>query len=255
MPIVNFPEPYCDIADAADVSVEEITAVTFAGTSITNTDIATVLIDETTTVVNVAAGETYALVVEGNTAGPFDTNIVAFIDWNQNDTLDDAGEIYELGPLSDTDGTDGVSVTLDITVPTDAVLGTTRIRITKTYTDEDSPADVNACGITFDAFGQGSYASYGQALDFTLSIAPLSVDTFQLNALSVYPVPAHDVLHINYKSSISSVKIYNVLGQEVLAKNSHSNNLQLDVSELASGAYIIKLVSEGIEHTMRILKN
>ncbi len=171
-----FPSPYCEITDASDVIVEEISKVDFAGTSITNTNSTDVLIDKTDVVVDVTAGETYNLAVEGNTYGDFDTNIVAFIDWNQNDMLDDAGEIYELGTISNSTGSDGVSVNMDILVPADAVLGETRIRITKTYFDDLSNPIVTPCGIQFDPFGMGTESGYGQALDFTLNIAAGNTD-------------------------------------------------------------------------------
>src|SRR5690554_3634186 len=171
-----FPSPYCDIVDSGSVIVEEITKVDFAGTSIVNDNTTDVLIDKTDIIVDVTVGETYTLSVEGNTAGDFDTNIVAFIDWNQNEMLDDAGEIYELGTLTYSDGSDGVSVSMDILVPVGAVLGETRIRITKTYFDDISPAIVTPCGIQFDPFGWGVEAGYGQALDFTLNILEGSTD-------------------------------------------------------------------------------
>nr|WP_321227725.1 T9SS type A sorting domain-containing protein [uncultured Psychroserpens sp.] len=254
-----FPLPYCEIANALDVTVEEITTVDFAGTSISNTDIASVLIDETATVVAVAQDETYTLEVSGNTndmnGNAFDNDIVAFIDWNQNDILDDTGEIYAVGTITGSTGSDGVSVTLDITVPLDAVLGSTRIRLTKTYQDPGSPAVVNPCAIEFYPFGYGPFAGYGQALDFTLEVgAALSVNSFEVNALSVYPIPTKDVLNVEYKSTLSAVKVYNLIGQEVYAKNTSSSTLQLDLSRLTVGAYIVKLITEEGEHNFRILK-
>ncbi|MGO3184312.1 MAG: GEVED domain-containing protein [Aequorivita sp.] len=166
----TFPAPYCEIEDANQVIVEAITAVEFADASITNTDTENALIDKTDTTANVTQDDTYTLVVEGDTDGDNKTNIVAFIDWNQNGILDDAGEIYELGTLENSTGDDGVSVSMDIEVPSDAVEGPTRIRITKTYFDADSPAEIDPCGVLFNPFGQGIYPGYGQALDFTLNI-------------------------------------------------------------------------------------
>src|SRR5690554_4832662 len=165
-----FPDPYCEIADATDVIVEEITVVEFAGTEISNDDDDNVLIDKTDVVVEITAGDTYTISVEGNANGDFETNIVAFIDWNQNGILDDAGEIYELGTLENSTGYDGVSVSMDITVPADAVPGQTRVRITKTYFDEFSDPIINPCGIEFDPWGMGIYPGYGQALDFTVNV-------------------------------------------------------------------------------------
>lgn len=152
---MGFPDPYCEIADAPDVVVEEITLVNFAGTEITNNDDVNVLIDKTNVVINITAEETYTLSVEGNTHGNFENKIVAFIDWNQNGILDDAGEIYEIGDLENSTGSDGIYVSMDITVPANAVAGQTRVRITKTYFDVDSDPIINPCGIEFDPWGMG----------------------------------------------------------------------------------------------------
>lgn len=249
-----FPSPYCEITDANDVSVEEITSVDFAGTSITNTNATSVLIDETATAIIVAHNGTYSIEVEGNTYGNFDTDIVAFIDWNQNDVLDDTGEIYSIGTLTNTDGSDGASVSMDITVPIDAVLGSTRIRITKTYKDPNSPAEIDPCGILFNPFGMGIFPGFGQALDFTLNIEALSVDSFDINALSVYPIPTEGILNINYKSPLSSVKVYNLLGQELLEQQRATSRLQLDLSSFTSGVYIVKIFTEEGQHSFRVLK-
>ncbi|WP_431135632.1 T9SS type A sorting domain-containing protein [Psychroserpens mesophilus] len=253
-----FPSPYC-VVDPTDTIIEEITTVTFAGTTITNTDLSTISVDETATVVTVNQEETYTLEVAGNTydtgGAAFDNDIVAFIDWNQNDILDDDGEVYEIGTITGSTGSDGTFVSMDITVPTDAVLGTTRIRITKTYQDPDSPAEIDPCGILFNPFGFGPFGGYGQALDFTLEIdAPLSLAQFELNALSVYPVPTKDILNINYKSALNGVKIYNLVGQEVFAKQTDSENIQLDLSSLTTGTYLVKLVSREAMHTFKIIK-
>ena len=249
-----FPSPYCDLTNAEDIVVEEITKVDFAGTIITNDDTDSPLVDKTDIIVDITAGETYTLVVEGNTYGEFDTNIVAFIDWNQNELLDDAGEIYELGTLTNSNGNDGISVSMDILVPADAVLGTTRIRITKTYFDDLSDAIVTPCGIQFDPFGMGVEEGYGQALDFTLNIGTLGMKDFETKALSVYPVPTQDVLNIKYKSPLNVVKIYNTVGQEVFAQNVDSTELQIDLSTLNSGAYIVRLFAEEGQHSFRIVK-
>ncbi|WP_033962089.1 T9SS type A sorting domain-containing protein [Psychroserpens jangbogonensis] len=251
----TFPLPYCEITDANGVTVEEITSVDFAGISISNSDAASVLVDETTTIVNVPQDETYTIEVAGNTYGNFDTDIVAFIDWNQNDLLDDTGEIYQIGTLTNTNGSDGNSVTLDIIIPTDAVLGTTRIRLTKTYQDPDSPAEINPCGIQFNPFGQGVFSGFGQALDFSLDVeAPLGIDTYEFNAFSVYPIPTKDVLNITSKSVLNAVKIYNILGQEVYAKNTEASQLKLDLSSFTSGIYIVKLFTEEGQHSFRVIK-
>ncbi len=249
----NFPNPYCNI-DADGVTVEEITSVSFAETNISNTDATTVLIDKTSVTAMLSIGETYTLTVGGNTAGDFDNNIVAFIDWNQNDILDDANEIYEIGTLTNSTGDDGVTVSADITVPADALPGDTRIRITKTYTDSESVAEVNPCAIAMNIAGYGVFPGYGQGLDFTLNIDNLSTNRFDASALSVFPIPTKDVLNINYKTNLQAIKVYNLLGQEVLVKNKVGPQLQLDLSHLTTGTYIIEVIAEKGQHSFKIVK-
>lgn len=250
----NFPSPYCAIADVDDVSVEEITTINFNDGIISNDNITDALVDFTTTLIPISQGQTYSLKVYGNTYGDFDTNIVAFIDWNNNGILNDPGEIYELGALTNSNGNDGIFVDMDITVPATALSGTTRIRITKTYTDEESVAIVNPCAISFDAFGLGDFPGFGQAIDFNLNVSNLSNNAFDAKSLSVYPVPAKNSLTIAYKSAIDSVQVYNQLGQEVYAGKDLGSQVVMDVSNFASGVYIIKLFSQNESKTFKITK-
>lgn len=250
----TFPAPYCTITDADDVTVEEITTVNFGSSTITNTNDLDVLLDFTTTQVSVAPGQPYIISVSGNTYGNFDTIIVAFIDWNNNGILDDEGEIYEIGTLTNSDGADETFVTTTITVPTTATIGTKRIRITKIYSDEDSVAITNPCAISFDVFGFSVEAGFGQALDFTLDVGTLSNTAFDKEALSIYPVPARNNLTIAYKSAIGNMQVYNQLGQEVYTSSNVGNQVDLDVSNFATGVYFIKLYNETESQTVRIIK-
>jgi len=250
----NFPAPYCAISDPDEVSVEEITAVSFSAITISNTNAVDPLVDFTATLVPVAPGQAYSLKVYGNTYGDFDTSIVAFIDWNNNGALDDSGEIYEVGTLANSNGNDGVFAEMQITIPVTAAIGTTRIRITKIYTDEESTAIVNPCAISFDAFGFGAFPGYGQALDFNLTVGSLSSPDFDAKSLSVYPVPAKNSLTIAYKSAIGSIQIYNQLGQEVYAGHGLGSEVNLNVSNFAAGVYIIKLSNGKQAKTFKIIK-
>ena len=250
----TFPNPYCGITEPDEVVVEEITSISFNNVVINNINDTDVLIDFTATSVPVASGQTYSLKVYGNTQGNFETNIVAFIDWNNNGVLNDAGEIYEIGTLTNSTGTDGIFVAMDIPVPTTANNATTRIRITKTYTDEESVAVINPCAISFSPFGFGEFPGYGQALDFILNVNTLSSPTFDAQSLSIYPVPAKNSLTITYKSTIGSLQIYNQLGQEVHKSTGLGPEATVDVSNLAVGIYILKLFNEKEAKTFKIIK-
>ncbi|WP_179338342.1 T9SS type A sorting domain-containing protein [Winogradskyella ludwigii] len=106
----------------------------------------------------------------------------------------------------------------------------------------------------FNFFGKGVEPSYGQALDFTLNLETLSVSDFDRNALAIYPNPTTDVLNINYRSNLTGVTVYNGIGQEVLCRNTEVSQLQLDLSKLTSGIYIVKLASEEGQHSFRVVK-
>jgi hypothetical protein len=64
--------------------------------------------------------------------------------------------------------------------------------------------------------------------------------------LKIYPVPVKDVLNIEFKKSIqvSSIQIYNTLGQLVLTVPSAQQTKTVDVSSLKTGNYVVKINSE-----------
>jgi hypothetical protein len=67
----------------------------------------------------------------------------------------------------------------------------------------------------------------------------LLVNNFNQNNLEValYPNPVQDLLNINVDNAIKSVEIYNIQGQKVLS----SNQKQINVSDLASGMYLVRI--------------
>ena len=67
----------------------------------------------------------------------------------------------------------------------------------------------------------------------------LSSHDFSDNNLKValYPNPVHEVLNIELENEIKSVEIYNLQGQKVL----YSNQKQINVSDLATGMYTVKI--------------
>lgn len=248
----TFPDPYCAIP--AEGTVELISSVKFGDLLIQNENDTDVLIDKTEQNVTVAAGQTYTITVKGNTAGNFDNNIVAFIDWNRNAILDDAGEVYELGTLTNSNGNDTVSVVFQLTVPTTATIGSTRIRLTKTYTDDESIAIINPCAIEMDAFGMGAFPGYGQALDFTVTIGGLSTKTVKQNVLSIHPNPAENTLFVNAVPDVSNAVIYDLLGKKIIDTVLNTSNGKIDISSLNTGIYILSVSSKSGNQSIRFSK-
>jgi hypothetical protein len=82
----------------------------------------------------------------------------------------------------------------------------------------------------------------------------LGNDHFNLTKLIVYPNPVKDVLKVSFDNEITAVAIYNVLGQEVMAKALHTTEGNIDVSALTSGTYIVKVTADNLVKTLKVIK-
>ncbi len=81
----------------------------------------------------------------------------------------------------------------------------------------------------------------------TTTIQALSRQDFNFSSyFKLYPNPVHNVLNIDSKKDIeiSSISIYNTLGQLVLVVPNAQNIKTVDVSNLSSGNYFIKINSD-----------
>jgi hypothetical protein len=77
---------------------------------------------------------------------------------------------------------------------------------------------------------------------------------FASKGFSVYPNPVNNILNLQAKESISNVAIYNVLGQEVYNAKVNAMTSQVDMSQMASGAYFVKVNINGTEGTIKVIK-
>ncbi|RYD90057.1 MAG: T9SS type A sorting domain-containing protein, partial [Sphingobacteriales bacterium] len=84
--------------------------------------------------------------------------------------------------------------------------------------------------------------------------AVMGLDGFAAGALKVYPNPVKDVLTLSYTSEITSVTVYNLLGQQVLNKNVNQDETQIDLSGLSSGAYMVRVVADDKAAAIKIIK-
>lgn len=149
-----------DYCAAGASTVEAITSVLFAG--INNNTSATTgpgYEDFTSIVANVEPGGSYTMSLQGNTSGSYTCYFTVFIDWNQNGSLNDAGEMFTIGSVTSSNGSDGKIATSTIDVPMGAVVGATRMRVRKNF----NSAYTNPCG----------NVSYGQVEDYTVMVGTL----------------------------------------------------------------------------------
>lgn len=84
--------------------------------------------------------------------------------------------------------------------------------------------------------------------------ALLGSASFDNTMLSYYPNPIKDVLNLSYSSEISSVEVYNMLGQKVKTAVLNGTQVKVDMSNLNSGNYIVKVISEGVKKSLKVIK-
>jgi uncharacterized delta-60 repeat protein len=98
--------------------------------------------------------------------------------------------------------------------------------------------------------GAGIYFDYNSAITtntYATTIQTLSNQDFSFaNYFILYPNPVSDVLNINKKGEveISSIHIYNVMGQLMMVIPNAKETTAVDVSNLASGNYFVKINSD-----------
>jgi len=73
-------------------------------------------------------------------------------------------------------------------------------------------------------------------------VAALSVNNFDNNSISIFPNPTQNILNIQSEETIIDASVYDLLGKKI--KVIQLSNNTMDVSNLAQGMYIIKVVGE-----------
>jgi len=133
-----------------------ITLVNF-GTINNATDKTVGYTDYTAISTDVVLNSIHDLTVNLNTDGNYTIHSIVWIDWNHNCDFTDAGEMYDMGTAINTDdGATNLSP-LSVTVPANAKLGSTIMRVSCKYN-----ADPTACMTNQD----------GEVEDYTINVLP-----------------------------------------------------------------------------------
>ena len=111
-------------------------------------------------------------------------------------------------------------------------------------------------GVYYFGFNANSIADQFYLLVDNISVdVVLSNDSFNTKSnVLAYPNPVKDVLNLSYKTAISNVRVINLLGQEVLNTKTNTNDVQVDMSALNAGAYIVNITVEDTVHTIKVIK-
>ncbi|MCF7567346.1 M12 family metallo-peptidase [Sabulilitoribacter arenilitoris] len=200
--------------------------------------------DNTSISTDLNRNSSYDITINANTDGDYTTATKVWIDWNQNCSFDDAGEEYDLGDTNNTsNGITGGSPR-SITVPVNAVLGNTIMRVSTKYKGDGLPT---ACDNGFD----------GEVEDYTINVqASLSVEEFGFDNFAVFPNPNKGEFTIKLNSSLSrdvNVEVFDLRGRTIYKnryKDAGDFNERLTLINVQSGMYILN-VSDGLRRSTK----
>ncbi|RSK40437.1 M14 family zinc carboxypeptidase [Mangrovimonas spongiae] len=154
--------------------------------------------------------------------------VAAWIDFNQDGDFDDVGENIFNSARSRVE-----IVNTSFTVPTNAVLGATRLRVSLMWNNTPTSCEV---------FSNGEVEDYTvNIVDNTLNI----VDT-DVSNISVFPNPFSNELQVKLNNNNHvSISIYDLSGRLIKKMNNIKPQQQTltipDLSNLSSGSYFLKL--------------
>jgi chitodextrinase len=216
---------------------EKIGKVVFK--TISNTSTGTSGYENFTTIsTNVVRGTTNTITITPSwTATKYQEGYAVFVDYNQDGDFSDAGETVFTKAASTTTPVSG-----SFTIPTTALIGATRMRVSMKY---------NGIPTSCEAF------SYGQVEDYTINISTtarqeetVAAKTFEF---TLYPNPVSgSILNVSDLKESSTYKMYNMVGQE-LGKGAVINN-EISVDRLATGTYLLEISNKNGTLTKRFIK-
>jgi hypothetical protein len=138
--------------------------------------------DYTNISTEVSPDENYNLTVNVNTDGNFTVYAFAWIDWNHDGDFADTGESFDLGSAANTENGPTSLSPSSITIPTNAIIGSTLMRVSAKYNSsptscetgfdgevEDYTIIITCPAATIITEPSNSYITYGDPSSFTVS--------------------------------------------------------------------------------------
>ena len=159
-----------------------------------------------------------------------------WIDYNKDGDFLDAGE-----QVVNVSRTTATPIARSFTVPTTALLGSTRMRVSMKY---------NASPTSCETFTDGEVEDYTVNISAT---ARFDEDQTAKLEFNLYPNPVRDgILNFSDLESESNYRIFNMMGQELGSGKIQNNSV--NVSSLRTGSYLIEISNGSATATKRFIK-
>lgn len=82
----------------------------------------------------------------------------------------------------------------------------------------------------------------------------LGTEVAELNKLVAYPNPVSDKLYFEGVAEVTTVEVYNMIGQPVLVMEPKATRFAVDMAHLAAGNYIVKAYTQSGIKTVKVVK-
>lgn len=201
--------------------------------------------DFTSSVANLPYGNNTITVSCGFKSSSYTEYWHVFIDFNHNGTFESTERVvYQTS-------TSSANLSYTFNVPTTALQGATRMRVTMKY---------NGAATACEAFSYGEVEDYtvnigGTNFGFASSNAVTPDDNSQAVDFAVYPVPVVDELTVEFNEEREAVyTVYNLQGQAIQTICLQGSVNTVDVSALNAGTYMLVVNMDGKLVSQRFVK-
>ena len=82
----------------------------------------------------------------------------------------------------------------------------------------------------------------------------MGLEEVKLEGIKLYPNPTKGLLEIEAVNSVNQIKLYNLIGQELLTKKGTASRLNLDLTTFESGFYFLKIDTDKGTGVYKIVK-
>lgn len=183
--------------------------------------------------IQLEAGSSYQMSLSpGFQTQPYEIYFRSWIDFDQNGSFDADELVYD--QLNES----YFAVNSTISVPSDAVEGSSRMRIVMSYMGPGQTALPGVC----DQF------SFGEVEDYCVEILPasnLSVSPIDLNFIQWYPNPSDDLIFVeNSSTNEYEMKILDLTGRSVWNRQLVAGKNSIETSNWLSGTYFVVLTDK-----------
>ena len=103
-------------------------------------------------------------------------------------------------------------------------------------------------------YGTQTVNGCASVTSLAVTVSTLANQDFDLTKFNYYPNPVIDLLYISFAQEITSIKLFNMIGQQLLDKVVNATNVEVDMSNYSSGSYFIKVTSGNYNKTVRVIK-